>query len=253
VQRAILSLTLLPLLMASAGPASAGGLDVRLGAFIPRANNCGIPSSDSGTRYTLFADVCELYLPLTYSLDSGLDWSREWVGFAWGVEYNHVVVDNLEVGVHVDGYTRTIDTSYRDYERPDGTEIFQTLKLDIVPFGLTVRLVPTSKRAKVAPYVGGGVDLVYYKYEEWGDFIDFWDPDLLIYSDNFISDGVTFGFHAVGGLRFYLNRDFALIAEGRYQWADTNMSGDFSPTEPGLINHIDLTGFSVTGGLRVRF
>jgi hypothetical protein len=31
------------------------------------------------------------------------------------------------------------------------------------------------------------------------------------------------------------------------------MGDDFAPTEPGLINNIDLSGFSVTGGLRVRF
>jgi hypothetical protein len=239
--------------MASAGPASAGGFDVRLGAFFPRAKNCGQPPSDADTKYTLFSDVCDLYIPLSRPLDSGLDWSSEWVGFAWGIEYNHVVADNLEVGVHVDGYQRTVETSYRDFVRPDDTEILQTLRLNIVPFGLTVRLVPTGKRTKLAPYVGGGVDLVYYKYEEWGDFIDFLDPDFSIYYDEFVSDGVTFGLHAVGGLRFYLNRDIALIVEGRYQWANADMGDDFAPTEPGLINNIDLSGFSVTGGLRVRF
>ena len=231
MRRAILSLTLLPLLMASAGPASAGGLDIRLGAFVPRASS------------NLFVDDEELYFVE----------KNDWVGFTWGGEYNHVLVDNLEIGVHVDGYSRTIDTSYRDSTRPDGGEIYQTLKLNIVPFGLTVRLVPTSKRTKVAPYVGGGVDLFYYKYEEWGDFIDFWDPDLPVYADHFLADGVTFGFHAAGGLRFYLNRDFALVVEGRYQWADAEMGGDFSPNEPGLINNLDLSGASVTFGLHVRF
>ena len=231
MQRAILSLTLLPLLMASAGPASAGGLDLRLGAFIPRAS------------INLFLDDEELYF-VTKS---------DWVGFTGGVEYNHVFVKNLELGIHVDGYSRTVDTSYRDWTRPDGSEIYQTLKLDIVPFGLTMRLVPTSKRAKVAPYIGGGIDLFYWKYQEWGDFIDFWDPDLAVYGDHFISSGVTFGLHAAGGVRFYLNRDFALVAEGRYQWAEATMGGDFSPNEPGLINRLDLSGASVTFGLHVRF
>lgn len=242
MQRAILSLTLLPLLMASAGPASAGGLDVRLGAFQPRARDCGL-SSDQPARYTLFLDVCELYFVE----------KNDWTGFAWGLEYNHVLVDYVEMGIHVDGYQKTIDTSYRDWTRPDGSDIFQTLKLNIVPFGLTVRLIPTGKRTKVAPYVGGGVDLFYYRYEEFGDFIDFWDPDLPIFYDEFRSDGVTFGFHATGGVRFYLNRDFALVAEGRYQWADTEMGGDFGANEPGLVNRIDLSGVSVLFGLHVRF
>jgi hypothetical protein len=231
MRRAILSLTLLPLLMASASPASAGGLDIRLGAFAPRADS------------NLFMDDEELYI-VTKS---------DWVGFTWGGEYNHVLVPNLEIGIHVDGYSKTIDTSYRDFVRPDESEIYQTLKLNIVPFGLTVRLVPTSKRTKFAPYIGGGVDLFYYKYEEWGDFIDFWDPLLEIYPDHFVASGVTFGFHAAGGLRIYLNRDFALVAEGRYQWAEAEMGGDFSPNEPGLINFLDLSGASFTLGLHVRF
>ena len=232
MRRAILSFTLLPLLLtASAGPADAQGLDVRLGAFIPRASS------------NLFQDDSELYLVE----------KNDWVGFAGGVEYNHVFAKNVELGIHVDGYSKTIDTSYRDFVRPDGSEIEQTLRLNIVPFGLTVRLIPTRKRTKVAPYLGGGVDLFYWKYEEWGDFIDFWDPDLAVYPDSFYASGVTFGFHATGGVRFYLNRDFALVAEGRYQWAEADMGDDFSANEPGLVNRLDLGGASIYFGVHVRF
>jgi hypothetical protein len=217
--------------MASAGPASAGGFDIRLGAFKPSADS------------NLFLDDEELYLVT----------KDDWVGFSWGGEYNHVLVDYVELGIHVDGYQKTIDTSYRDFVRPDESEIYQSLKLDIIPFGLTVRLVPTGKRTKIAPYIGGGVDLFYWKYQEWGDFIDFWDPEMPVYYDEFYSDGVTFGFHALGGVRLYLNRDFALVVDGRYQWAEADMGGDFGANEPGLTNRIDLSGATVTFGLHMRF
>jgi hypothetical protein len=247
-----MSLILLPaLLSGGATQANAGGLDVRLGAFIPRAKDCGIPSSQPAT-YTLFQDVCELFVPDSRSLDD-FDWKSEWVGFTGGAEYNHVLVDNLELGVHVDGYAKSVDTSYRDFTWDDGGEIFQTLRLNVVPMGVTLRLIPTNKRTRLAPYAGGGVDLVYYKYEEYGDFIDFFDPDLPVFYDEFYADGVTFGFHAAGGIRFYFNRDFALVVEGRYLWADAEMGDDFSPNEPGLVNRIDLGGASVTVGLHVRF
>jgi hypothetical protein len=222
---------MLPLLLATASPASASGLDIRLGAFFPNANS------------NLFLDDESLYFVQ----------KSDWVGFTGGVEYNHVLAKNFEVAVHVDGYGRSIDTSYRDWMRDDGTEIFQTLRLQIVPFGVTVQFVPTRKRTKVAPFLGGGADLFYWKYEEFGEFIDFFDPDLPIYADHFIADGVTFGFHATGGVRFYLNRDFALVVRGNYQWAETDMGGDFSPNEPGFINRIDLSGASVTFGLHIRF
>ena len=112
----------------------------------------------------------------------------------------------------------------------------------MAPLGLSVRLLPTSKKAKIVPYVGGGVDALFYQYEEYGDFIAFGDPELPIVADAFVSEGTAFGYHALGGLRVYLNRDFAIVGEGRYQWAKDDMGDDFSPNEPGLVNTIDLSG-----------
>ena len=54
-------------------------------------------------------------------------------------------------------------------------------------------------------------------------------------------------------MRVYLSRDFAIVGEGRYQWAKTDMSEDFAPNQSGLINTIDLSGPSFTVGLHVRF
>jgi hypothetical protein len=231
VRRAILSLTLLALLVASASRAAAGGLDLRLGGYFPRGNE------------TLFLDDRSLYLVE----------KSDFYSVYGGIEYNHVLMDNVELGISLDGYSDTVDTSYRDYERPGGGEIFQTLKFSMVPLGLSVRFVPTSKKAKIVPYVGGGVDAIFYQYEEYGDFIDFADPELTIYPDAFVADGTAFGVHALGGLRVYLNRDIAIVGEGRYQWATDEMDDDFSPNEPGLVNTIDLSGWTATLGVHIRF
>ena len=230
MRRAILSLTLMAGLTAAASPAHASGLDLRVGALFPSADS------------NLFLDDEELYFVT----------KGDWTGFTGGAEFNFVITRNVELGVHVDGYGRTVDTSYRDYVWPDGGEIQQSLKLQIVPFGFSVRFVPTGRRAKVAPYIAAGPDLFYWKYEEFGDFVDFFDPTLPVYADHFVADGVAFGGHVAGGLRFYLNRDFALVLEGRYQIAKADMGDDF--TAPvGDVNRIDLSGPSVTFGLHVRF
>jgi hypothetical protein len=232
VRRAILSLTLPLLLVAGASRAGAGGLDLRIGAYFPRGNE------------TLFQDVRELYFVE----------KSDFYGVYGGIEYSHVLTSNVEAAVHLDGYSKTVDTFYRDYERPgNGGNIYQSLRLRTAPLGVSLRFVPTSKRAKIAPFVGGGVDAVFYQYEEFGDFIDFFDPDLAIYGDHFIDDGVAFGLHAFGGLRVYLNRDFAIVGEARYMWADTDMGDDFAPSEPGFVNRIDLNGWAWTVGLHVRF
>jgi hypothetical protein len=234
--------TLLALAM-TAPEAGAQGLDFRIGGFLPRLRDCGVPSSQRA-EYTLFQDVCELYVVEENAFD----------GVYGGVEYNHVLVKNVELAVHFDGSQETVDTFYRDYERPrGGGNIYQSLRLRTMPLGASIRLVPTSKRARIAPYVGGGVDAVFYQYEEWGDFIDFFDTDYPIYADHFIDDGVAFGAHAFAGLRVYLNRDFAIVGEGRYLWSATDMGDDFAPNEPGLVNRIDLSGWTWTVGVHVRF
>ena len=239
MRRTILTLTLPALLLAGTRQAGAGGVDVRVGAFFPKGGE------------TLFQDLNDLYTP-NGSETRGVT-GKDFNGAFGGVEYNTVIAPNVELGVHLDGYGRSLDTSYRHYTRPSGDEIRQQLKLDVVPLGVTLRLVPTSRRARVAPYVGGGVDVVFYDYQEEGDFIDFFDSSHPILADRFHDNGATFGVHAVGGVRVYLNRDFALVAEGRYQWAKKDMGHDFAPNESGLINRIDLSGASVLVGLHVRF
>lgn len=225
-----LSVTVLWAFLAPA-MAGASGLDVRVGAFLPTA--------DSG----LFDDDADLYL----LADGGRLRDRDWAGVSGGLEYSVNAGRHLEIGVHVDGYERTLDTAYREFVRDSGREIEQRLRLTTAPVGLTVRFVGGSRHSPLAPYVGVGVDAVVWKYEEWGDFIDFYDDDLPVFDDAFESEGVTGGLHLTGGVRMRLNDDFAFVAEGRYLWAKDDMGDDFRG------NRIDLGGWNVTAGLHVRF
>jgi len=217
------------------GMARAGDIHARIGAFFPRA--------DTGAANDLFRDANELY---THGGDlSGVD-SKDWIGVFGGLEYSVGFGELIEVGLHVDGYGRTLDTSYRDFVDEDGFEIFQTLKVTAVPTGVTLRFAPGS-RTGIEPYVGGGIDAVWYRYEEFGDFIDFRDAAQPVIPDDFVSEGWAFGAHAVAGVRIPINYDFAIVAEGRYLWAEAEMGRDFRR------NRIDLTGASATLGVLIRF
>ena len=157
--------------------ADAGGLDLRLGWYFPSAQS------------NLFEDVFSLYTKgAAFGVTSppGIQ-SSEWDSFTGGIEYNHKVANNVELAVSVDGYSKTLDTSYRDYVRGDDSPIQQTLRLSIVPIGLSLRLVPTSRSARLAPFVVVGVDAMVYEYEEFGDFVDFFDPRPEIIADSFAS------------------------------------------------------------------
>ena len=248
MRRTILSLTLLALLVAGASRLDAGGVDLRIGGFFPRGRDCGIPSNQRA-EYTLFQDDCELYFVQPSDFD----------GVYGGIEFNQVLTDYVELGVHYDYYSRTTDTSYRDYTS-DG-------RLRHPPVtsgcgwrlsGLTVRLLPTSKkhegralrgwrrRRPVLPVRGvRGLRRLPASGRR--------GLRLRHRPDHFVSESTAFGYHALGGLRFYLNRDFAIVGEGRYQWGKDDMGEDFAPNEPGLVNTIDLSGWTFTVGVHVRF
>jgi opacity protein-like surface antigen len=225
MRRAAAVLTL-GVVMALPASARAGGLDIRFGGFQPSANS------------NLFDDDETLYTIR----------SRNWRGLTGGAEFSSRIARNVEIGFHLDGYERQRDTHYRDFFREeDGSEIRQKLKLDIVPVGVTVRIVPTSRNARIAPYIGAGADAFFWKYEEFGDFVDFGDPDLPVIADSFRSDGVATGFHVAGGLRLFVSDDFAVTGEVRYTVAKANMHDDFEG------NRIDLGGFGATVGMHLRF
>lgn len=215
--------------LAAAGPAAASDVDVRFGAFVPRAN--------TGEVNDLFTDDSILYTVRR----------SDWSDFSGGVQFNFKLASSLKFGISVDGYTETIDTAYRDYERPNGAEIRQTLRWEVVPIGLEFRLGPTSRRARFAPFVAAGGDLFYWKYEEYGDFVRFSDPRQPVFADAFFSDGWDFGFHVGGGLRFAVTDDIGIIAQARYQWGKADMEEDFRG------NKLDLTGATYTGGINIRF
>jgi len=224
------------LVLAVPASASAGNLTIRAGGFFPRAES------------NLFDDISDLYTREGSGDEQppGIQKS-DWAGFTGGIAYFSKVAPNVELGVSVDGYGRQIDTSYRNYTRPDGSEVQQTLRLRMVPIGLSVRFGPTSRRARLAPYLEVGGDAISYKYEAFGDFIDFFDPDLAILADSFVSEGFGFGFHVAGGLKVPINPDFSIVGEGRYQRAKHQMADDFRN------NEIDLGGWSATVGFNIRF
>lgn len=209
-----------------AGPQPRRGPRPAARGFFPRANS------------SLFRDDNELY---TVS-------KKDWRGFTGGIEGNFILAPNVELGLDFSGYARSVDTAYRNYESPSGGDIRQTLKLEAYPLAVSVRIVPTSRRASLAPYIAVGGDLVFWRYREIGDFIDFGDPSLPISSDSFESTGVAPGVHVAGGLRVAVNEDISIVGEGRYLYAkEKGMGDDFSQLR------IDLSGWSATVGMHVRF
>lgn len=104
-----------------------------------------------------------------------------------------------------------------------------------------------------SPFVGGGGGMAWYRFEQYGDFIDYQtvnDPEgAVIFTDRFRSSGNGATAHAMAGLDVSLTRYIVLRGEYRYNWGSAGMSSrDFVGFEP-----IDLAGHRATIGIATRF
>ena len=154
-------------------------------------------------------------------------------------------------------YSRaSIGSESRDWVDQDDNPIVQTTEFSTIPLtgNLKVYLRPRGREisryawvaSSVVPYVGGGGGLLWYRFEQYGDFVDF--DDLSIFSDTFRSDGWTPTFHVFGGAEIRLHKRLFLSVEARYAWAESDLGEDFVDFEP-----IDLAGFRTSAGINVVF
>ena len=135
--RRICALVVCLLALSIPTPSEAGGFELRLGGYFPRA--------DTGAENDLFLDLDELF---------GVRGS-DWNAFSGGIEFSAELGSFVEAGVRVDWSQRTQQTSYLEFVDGDGQEIRQTLRLRVVPVGATLRLIPTGPN-RIAPYVAVG-------------------------------------------------------------------------------------------------
>jgi opacity protein-like surface antigen len=147
-------------------------------------------------------------------------------------------------------------SEFRDFVDEFNVPITQQTRLRQVPISASVRVnllergravgnyawVPTT----VVPYVGGGAGIVWWRYEQFGDFVDF--NDFTIFTDHFLTEGWDPELHVFGGVDVALSPVIALNFETRYGWAEGEMAPAFVGFEP-----IDLAGFRATFGASFRF
>lgn len=166
----------------------------------------------------------------------------------FGGEWLYAVTDNVEAGVGVGFYSRTVPSIYRDVVNRTGAEIAQDLKLRMVPITATVRFLPVGRGGPVEPYIGGGVGFINWRYSETGEFVDSSNGD--IFGATYEADGTAVGPVLLGGVRFPAGEAFTVGGELKWQKAE----GDTNSVESQLLgNKIDLGGWSVNFTMHVRF
>lgn len=169
------------------------------------------------------------------------DFSGPTVGGEWLVG----IGNNLEAGLGIGYYSRTVPSVYLDVVNQDGSEIQQDLKLRIVPFTATVRYLPLGRQAPIQPYIGAGVGVLRYRYSETGQFVD---SDNSIFNGNFVGSGTATGPVVLVGIRAAVGQ-FDPGFEVRWQSAKGDLPADQTFAGP----RIDLGGFNYLVTFNIRF
>jgi hypothetical protein len=120
-----------------------------------------------------------------------------------------------------------------------------SLKYYLRPRGRAVGRFAWVPASGLVPYVGAGGGIMYSRIHQWGNFVR---TDTIIYSDAFASESWTGTAHVFAGMELPLGPRFVASAEARYAYAKTALGPDFSG-----FRDMDLSGFSLTFGIGVRF
>jgi hypothetical protein len=142
----------------------------------------------------------------------------------------------FEAGVGLGFYQRSVPTVFTDFTDASGNDIHQELKLRIVPFTATVRLLPLGDRSPIQPYVGVGVAVYAWRYSETGDFIR---DDGTIFTDRFVGSGGAVGPVVLGGVRVPIG---GVRLGGEIRWQGG--SGKLPANQDFAGSKIDLGGFN---------
>lgn len=176
--------------------------------------------------------------------------------FSFGGEAGYRLTERIDIALDL-GYERSdAGSEFREFVGTDDLPIRQNTKFTRVPVSIGAKLYPWARGRSVSrfawvprrwsPYLGAGAGLVWYRFEQVGEFVDF--ETLEIFLDEFESRGTSPLAYAAAGLEYSLGPRWLASAEARYRWASAEMGRDFVD-----FDDIDLSGFRATLGLSVRF
>ena len=240
----------LPVTTSAAPPAGRdGAFNFRFGGFFPTG------SSD-------FWNYQETYYTFDHS---------DLNGFTGGVGYNGSINNYLEFDANADWYvasTRSADGQYTDI---DGFPILHDRRLATYPLTVGLRVIPGGRFARRGAegkhyvrhpvfYLGGGIGMAYWQYEEEGDFV-FSDPTptdpnaVSIFYDRAVDTGLEFQTYAMIGMEFPVSPQWNITFEVRHTWSEASVNEFFPSTAlgPGFPNQLDLGGTSLVVGGSLRF
>ncbi len=211
-----------------------GFFGIRIGRFFPQAK---------GDIYDLITDR------LTLKRSDFRAWD-------FGCDLGASVRERIDLIFSLDYLKRSKDSMFRYYVDERDLPITQTTGYEKLPLtgGVRFLLVPRGRPvgkyawlpSSIVPYLGGGVGVAWYRFEQEGDFVD--ERTLEIFPAHLKSMGWTPTAYAGGGADLRLSKSTFLTLDLRYSWARPELKRDFV-----AFDAMDLSGLRVSMGLRWHF
>lgn len=181
---------------------------------------------------------------------------RDFAGAAFAADLSIRLTERFELQLSGGSTSRSVKTEFRDWVDNDDLPIEQTTSFKRIPMTAGVKYNLTSPGRSVGslawiparwtPYVGVGGGVMYYKFKQIGDWVDYKTLD--VYPETMESESIGAAGYANLGIDYTLTPRIGLVSEVRYDYARGSMSNDFRD-----FNRIDLSGASATIGFNLRF
>ncbi len=180
---------------------------------------------------------------------------------AFATDFGIALTPRTDAVIGLDFSRARVASEYRDLVDNDRLPIEQTtslrelnltgsIRFALQPRGREVSRLAWIPRA-VVPYAGAGGGILWYQFEQAGDFVDevAGTPTTRpIFTDVFRANGWTPSAHVFGGVDLKIYNRWFLTLDGRYIWAAGELGDDFERFDP-----IDLAGFRFGAGINVLF
>ena len=174
----------------------------------------------------------------------------------FGADLSFSVSPRIDLDVDVSFSGMSKESEFRNFVDNSQQPITQRTSFSRTPVTVNARyyLVDRGRQigryawvpSAVTPYIGAGVGMMQFNFEQKGDFID--HTTLAVFPDKFQSAGWTPMAQVLAGVEYSIGSSWALRAEARYLQAGAAPSSDFSG-----FHRIDLSGMTSSIGLFVRF
>ena len=173
-----------------------------------------------------------------------------------GADLAFTITPRLDLVFDVSYSGMSKGSEFRNFVDNNQLPIQQTTSFQRTPVTVNARYYLTERGRQIGhyawvpnrlvPYIGGGAGVMYYEFNQKGDFID--NATQAVFPDVFHSGGWTPMAQVLAGVEWSMGPGWALRTEARYLTASATPSSDFSG-----FHSIDLSGMTTSVGFFVRF